>query len=213
MPTRFTLSPAMFLPSSELKCPNCSLQLPAEATRSYRPFSCPSCHSLIEARPYFVLGRFGCLTICVIYLFCLFLFGVRWFRMATLALAGGVVAIAIGLNLANRLARRPVLVLYRVRTYPENLFSLAEFLEELSAAPEWKQEFDGDLAVASGRKTSDDELENVAIELAGLYRDALIGTPSHRRRRVKQSFGLDGLRIELQAVARDLRTAHGQCRA
>ncbi len=200
----------MYAQPTELKCPFCYVQLSAEAVRSYRPFSCPSCHLLIEPRPRFGLGRFGCLSTCAIYILGLILFGMRWFWTLNLGVVVIVIVIAMGVSRARSLFPSALLLVpYLLRTEPENMSALAEFLDGIAGAPTWTDEFDKKLGGAKRRRTFDDELENVAIELAELYRDMLRGVQSHGRRRVKQSFELDELRIELRAVARDLRIARG----
>ncbi len=91
-------------------------------------------------------------------------------------------------------------------TYPENFPPLAELLDQIIPASAWSGEFDSQLGGAKARRTYDDGLENVAIELIESYRDMLRGVPP-RKRRVKPKLSIDELRGELRAVAGDIRLA------
>ncbi len=197
----------MSAPRVQGECPFCHTRLSPEVAPSYRPFSCPSCHLLIQPRPYYQrYGTLGCLTVCAICLLGPLVFGLRWY-LGLIGIAVGVFIIAKGLHFAAGVwPQPPALVPYTLQTYPENLPPFSEFLDQIAAASAWRDEFDSQLVGAKGRRTYDDELENVAIELAERYRSILRGVPP-RKGRVKRSFDLEELRAELRAIARDIRLA------
>ena len=191
----------------EQKCPYCRAALPNEAVPTYRPFSCPKCRLLVVLRPYYYgFGKPGCVLILAWIPLSLIFSTLRPYTIPGFVL-GSLMYIVIPKIIRKLRPRAPFLEGYSVWTYAENLTFLAEFLDETVDVTKWSPEFDDRLKKAKGCRSYDDELENVAIDLAELYKDLLRGAPARKRKRIQRTFGLDELRSELRTVAADLRIA------
>jgi hypothetical protein len=160
--------------------------------------------------PLHYYGRYkpsGWLALIVMFILAWLVFDLRWY-LAVFGAATGILVISAAFKAMNSLwPHPPVLVPHTLRTYPDNLPPLAEFLDQIAGAAEWSPEFDKQLDAVKRQKTYDDWLENVAIEFAELYKDRLQGGPPQKRRGIKQDFRLEELRAELRAIAGDVRIA------
>ncbi len=192
---------------TESKCPFCQAQIAAGSFPDYRPFSCPSCHLLVQPRVYF--NRYkapGCLIAWAVCAVALVAVGLRWHLSVLIGLAAGIFLNSRLHKFLNRRWPKPlVLTPYQCFTYTENLVALAEFLDRIAAASEWSKDLSERLRNLKGQRTLDDWLEDAGIELAERYSDALQGVPWRKRSRINKRFSLEELREELLAVSRDLR--------
>jgi hypothetical protein len=163
---------------------------------------------LIEVRPYSPpYAVAGCAAVCVTCSLAFVAIGLGLIGVAAGIVAGFLITRLVLGWIKRRWPRPPSLVPHDLRTYPENLPPLAEFLDQIAAAAEWTPDFDKRLDTAKKSRTYDDWLEDVAIDFAKQYRDIVRGTPPRKRRAIEHTFSPEELRAELRAIARDLRLA------
>ena len=196
-------------------CSNCKKSLLAEAIREWRPFSCPNCRQIISPRTRYV--RYGTVVFWVILVIAVFLFSkVTGLIIAILlgALTGGVLAFCV-VKALNRFRRRESLLTMHENHLPpvelRNLAALAEGLAELSC---WTEQAESGIRILEDTKSYDEEFEDVVIESGRALQEAFTGVESASSRRARSQWAtpamsLEEWRVELGAIARDIRLAAG----
>ena len=132
-------------------------------------------------------------------------------------LVGLVVGIAGSVTLANAItwvldrwfARPPTLRKHELREEPQLVVEVADFVDSIGGAREWTSEQDSKLESIWEERSLDEDLVNQALiaakELRSRLRDG--DEPVKHRTGEIRSLTLDELRLELAAIARDLRVA------
>jgi hypothetical protein len=183
------------------------VELAPECLRADRPFSCPFCEQIIEARTQG--GKYapaGCLLVFLLLAGGFISLGMHW---GLSVLLGLTIAVFLTVRVVKRQRRKypRVLAAHELRTYQENLPALADFLEELAAIENWNDELDRRLKGFSAKKTYDDSLEEEAIAFADAFRRALTEGRSAEAPGSSAAMSLNDMRSELKAIGRDLRLA------
>lgn len=190
-------------------CPYCGNAIPAASTRSWRPFGCPSCGKIVELRPWH--GKFqtvGCLSTFVTVSIGLFLFGFHLLSSLGIGLILSIILTNIGFRLLERYTKHPPrLAQHILRVETATLVSLADFLDGVASSQTWDSDFNHRLEFFTMTRSGDEELENVAIEIARQLRAHLIGTRARKVRERIESLTPPELREEILAIVRDLRLA------
>jgi len=176
--------------------------LPEDHIRLDRPFACASCQKVAETVPRtFGLGCFGIAAAITLLATTL---GLQW---GWAMLAGLVVGFAAMLALTNWLRKRlPLLGMLRkheLRFHPDTAGPLASWIDSLAGCSDWQEAQETKLKLFQGTHGFDDGLETAAINAAERFR-ALLGTVSHEQSNTHE---LEKLRLELQMIARDIRTS------
>lgn len=174
---------------------------------SWRPFSCPSCHAIIEKGLPRKRGEgIGCLLIFLLATAALIFLGMRWYWSG---LAGAAVTIslnAIRISLARRLWPNSIRR-HEFRTEVLGFLPLAEFLESVAVAESWTPQLDRQLYLVDSQRSPDDSLENAAVGSVINFKDSLQGVQTGKKIYGRPSLTLPDQRERMRCLARDLRWA------
>jgi hypothetical protein len=94
-----------------------------------------------------------------------------------------------------------------IRDEPTLFPQIADLLESLAVTETWGDSSESRLSILREQISLDDSLIVAAIDAAEQFENLLVGKPSNRVETPLQRLRLDELRVELRAIARDLRIA------
>jgi hypothetical protein len=193
-------------------CPFCGVAIAPEAIRAWRPFSCPQCTGIVATRSvYHKLGSFGCVGSVLLSATVGWIITHHWIGVVAGSFAGIVTGVLVA-NLVLRVLTRlrpsaPLLEPRIIRDEPTLFPQIADLLESLAVTETWGDSSESRLSILREQTSLDDSLIVAAIDAAEQYENLLVGKPPHRVKTPLQQLRLDELRVELRAIARDLRIA------
>lgn len=197
-----------YMQVDEQACPYCGVRIAPEEVIAWRPFSCRSCQHIIEARSRY--GGYGCVGRSVVFVLCsaaLIAHGTGWFVAIVVGLGTSIAANAVIVQLRKRLWPRGLILRNHIlRTEPEGLVPLADFLDMIALADSWTPDFDAKLKMFDSQTYLDDSLEKSGHDAAWAVKDAVQGI-ERKTEKTEPNFPLEQWRGELRAIARDLRFA------
>ena len=158
---------------------------------------------------YHNLGTIGCFGSGILFAASGWVVSRHWLGSIVGFLAGAVVGV-LAANLIvwflNRLwPRAPKLLCHVLREDPSLLPELSGLLDSSAAAESWEGSLESHLNSLRNQISLDDSLVGAAISAAQQCKNLLEGKKSHKVDAALEKFQLDELRMELRAIAQDLR--------
>ena len=193
-------------------CPFCGVAIPPEAIRAWRPFSCPQCTGIVATKSvYHRLGTFGFFGSVLLAATAGWIITHHWLGVVAGSFTGIVAGILVA-NVVLRFLNRvwpsvPLLEPHMIRDEPTLFPQIADLLESLAVTETWGDSSESRLSILREQISLDDSLIVAAIDAAEQFENLLVGKPSNRVETPLQRLRLDELRVELRAIARDLRIA------